>query len=86
MGCPSSYRPISLLPIVAKLFEKVLLHRMRTIITQRKLLPEFQFGFREKHSTTEQIHRVVHSISQALQNKQYSPTVFVDVSNAFVKF
>ena len=32
-----SYRPVSLLPIISKLFEKLLLKRLRTIIKKRKL-------------------------------------------------
>ena len=82
---PSSYRPISLLPIIAKLFERVVLSRIQTAIVQKKMLPDIQFGFRQKHATTEQIHRVVHTISQALENKEYAPTAFLDVSNAFDK-
>lgn len=82
---PSSYRPISLLPIIAKLFEKVVLSRIQTIIIRKKMLPDIQFGFRQKHATIEQIHRVVHSISQALENKEYAPTAFLDVSSAFDK-
>jgi predicted metallopeptidase len=53
-----SYRPISLLPIMSKVFEKLLLDRLLPIITERCLIPNHQFGFRQHHSTIEQIHRV----------------------------
>lgn len=52
------YRPISLLPIISKLFEKLLLKRLKPIIEERKLIPTHQFGFREKHSTIERVHRI----------------------------
>jgi hypothetical protein len=42
---PMSYRPISLLPILSKVYEKLLLPRLLPIIENRKLLPDHQFGF-----------------------------------------
>lgn len=51
---PKSYRPISLLPVVAKVFEALLMTRLLPIIMDRKLIPDHQFGFRQKHSTIEQ--------------------------------
>lgn len=50
-----SYRPISLLPIPSKVFEKLLYKRLQPIIDREKLIPDHQFGFRQKHSTIEQI-------------------------------
>lgn len=79
----SSYRPISLLPIISKIFEKIVLARLQPIIETNRLLPSIQFGFRGKHSTIEQVHRLVHTISQSLEKKQFAPAVFLDVSNAF---
>lgn len=49
----SSFRLISLLPVISKLFEKVLLKHMKPIIEENNLIPFHQFGFREKHSTTD---------------------------------
>jgi len=48
---PSSYRPISLLDTIGKLFEKILLVRILQVINERGLLRDEQFGFRPKHST-----------------------------------
>jgi hypothetical protein len=66
----SSYRPISLLPIISKLFEKLLLKRIRSDSNREKLISSHQFGFRENHSTVQQIHRLTHKIHQALENKE----------------
>lgn len=77
----SSYRPISLLPLVGKLFEKLILKRMHPLLDT--ILPEHQFGFRQKHGTTEQVHRLVDTISNCLENKQYCSAVFLDISQAF---
>jgi hypothetical protein len=52
----SSYRPISLLPIMSKIFEKAMLKGIRPILEETRILPDQQFGFRHKHSTIEQAH------------------------------
>lgn len=81
----SSYRPISLLPIVSKVFEKALLKRLKTVLEKDEIIPHHQFGFRPQHSTTEQVHRVVNIISNSLENNQYCSAVFLDVRQAFDK-
>ena len=51
---PSSsfeYRSISVLPVLSKLFEKVLYHRAHSYLTEHNLIDKRQYGFREKHST-----------------------------------
>jgi hypothetical protein len=53
------YKPISLLPALSKLFEKLLLLRLFLIIEKHKLIPSHQFGFRCKHATIEQLYRIV---------------------------
>ena len=81
----SSYRPISLLPIISKLFEKLFMKRLKSIIIKNKLIPSHQFGFREKHSTIEQVHRVTNKIEKALEEKKVCSAVFLDVAQAFDK-
>jgi len=46
-------------------------------------IPNFQFGFRSLHATTHQLHRVVDTISTALETKKYCAGVFLDVAKAF---
>lgn len=81
----SSYRPISLLPTISKLFEKILLDRIKPHISARNLIPNHQFGFRQQHGTIEQVHRVVQKINQTLQTKRYCSAAFLDISQAFDK-
>jgi hypothetical protein len=50
------YRSISLLPIASKVFEKLLLKRLFRMIKNDGLIPSHPFGFRHRHSTTEQTH------------------------------
>lgn len=81
----ASYRPISLLPVMAKLFEKLLTKRLRPIIIARDLIPAHQFGFRQKHGTTEQVHRIINQINKDLEGKRYCSAAFLDITQAFDK-
>jgi hypothetical protein len=81
----TSYRPISLFPIVSKVLEKLLLKRFLPIGEINRLIPNYQFGFRQRHSRIEQTHRVVRKINEALENKQYCSAAFLDISQAFDK-
>jgi len=81
----SSYRPISLLPMLSKLFEKALLRRVKPILKEKGLIPDHQFGFRHQHATTEQIHRVANKIERDLHANRYCSAVFLDISQAFDK-
>ena len=81
----TSYRPISLLPILSKILEKIILKRLTPIIEDNKLIPSHQFGFRKHHGTVEQAHRLVNKIHNDLENKRYCSTVFLDISQAFDK-
>lgn len=47
----TSYKPISLLPILAKLFEKIIRIIIRSILQTYNIIPHSQFGFKTKHST-----------------------------------
>lgn len=80
-----SYRPISLLPIISKLFETLFLKRLKPIIERQRLIPDHQFGFRGGHSTVDQVHRITNIIEKALEEKQVCSAVFLDVAQAFDK-
>ncbi|KAL1137772.1 hypothetical protein AAG570_009468 [Ranatra chinensis] len=80
---PSAYRPISLLPIFSKLFEKLFLKRLAPIFESQNLIPSHQFGFRPFHSTIHQCLHIVDIISSALEQKQYCGAAFLDVEKAF---
>lgn len=81
----SSYRPISLLPVFSKTFEKLLLKRIEPILEETNLIPDHQFGLRKQHSTIHQIHRLVDHIRKDLEDKQYCSAVFLDIKQAFDK-
>jgi hypothetical protein len=80
---PSSYRPISLLDTVGKLFEKNLLTRVLRELNKRGLLRDEQFGFRPKHSTTLQLARLVERVNRNFHERRLTGAVYLDVAKAF---
>ena len=81
---PTSYCPISLLPIFSKVFERLFLKRIQDDHDILTLLPNLQFGFRDRHSTTQQTHRVVNKLAKGLEEK-FCNTVFLDICQTFDK-
>jgi exonuclease III len=76
-------RPISLLPTITKIIEKLLKSRFQNWLSeQNKLAPE-QFAFRPGHSSSTQIHRLVNNIQHhKTQNKKIA-LLSLDLSKAF---
>lgn len=78
-----AYRPISLLPVLSKVFEKALLSKIKGVI--ERCTPNHQFGFQARHSTIEQVHRVTTKIRQSFEKREYCTALFIDVAQAFDK-
>jgi hypothetical protein len=76
---PSSYRSISLLGTIGKLFEKILLHEVNV----GGLMREEQFGFRPNHSTSLQLVHLVERITSNFGVKRLTGAVSLDVAKAF---
>lgn len=85
----ASYRPISLLKTLGKLFERVIQTRIWKFISDSNLLIDEQFGFRSRHSCVQQVHRLTEHILRRLNFGKSSsfPTgaIFLDVAKAFDK-
>ena len=79
----SNYRPISLLPVFSKIFEKLIHKRVLSFLDKHDVLYSKQFGFRKQHST---IHALNTAITQVLHSLEKNHTVFgifLDFSKAF---
>lgn len=79
----ASYRGVSLLSVLSKLLERVILRRVLKHIDELHLIPDFQFGFRAGHSTIQQIVRVIQSIERGFEQKLSTGMVLLDLSCAF---
>ena len=81
--CIENYRPVSILPLFGKIFEKIIYKRLYTFFTSKGILHEEQFGFRKGHSTTHALHKSVDSISKSLASGKHVLGIFIDLSKAF---
>ena len=79
----SNYRPISLLPIFSKLYEKVVHKRLYSFVTSNNVIHTLQFGFQENHSVDHALISITEAIRNTLDNKKYGCGVFVDLQKAF---
>ena len=79
----SNYRPISLLPVVSKILEKVVHKNWYTFLEKNKVVYASQYGFRKNRSTVNAITELVCHITNAIENKQSTLSVFLDLSKAF---
>lgn len=78
-----SYRPISLLPNMSKLLERVIKTRMEAHTEKERLIPNTQFGFRPRTSTEHALFVTNSLISQALNRRETVLALSVDTEKAF---
>lgn len=76
---PGSYRPITLLSVIGKTFERVICERLNSEVT----LSEKQFGFRKRISAEECLHEVLGEIRRRRTVHQYTAMVALDIKGAF---
>ena len=80
---PNNYRPISLLSVFSKLLEKVMYNRLYSFLQTNNILYQYQFGFRENHSTTLALLDVVDQIYAHLDKHESVVGVYLDLEKAF---
>ena len=78
-----NYRPISLLPIFGKLFEKIIYHRLYDFLVSQNVIYDKQLGFRKNRSTTHAINYSINKIIKNLELKNHVIGIFIDLSKAF---
>ena len=78
-----NYRPISLLSVFSKIYEKNIYSRVYSYLVKNKLIYEKQFGFRGNHSVNHAIISITEYIRSLLDKGEYVCGVFVDLEKAF---
>ena len=61
----ANYRPISLLPILSKVLEKVIASQLKRYLKEHSLLPAEQFAYRDRHSTEDALVYTVNKLLHA---------------------
>ena len=79
----SNYRPISLLSVFSKVFEKLVYGRVLFFLNKYNVLYKFQFGFRSGFSSVLALLEVTEMITNLLNNNCYVLGLFLDLQKAF---
>ena len=81
---PSDYRPISLLPVLGKIFERLIFKRAQSYVDNFNIIRNTQLGFRSKRSTFDAILTLLEEVSTSLSNKKLTvQNTFSDLTKAF---
>ena len=80
---PSNFRPISILPIPMKIFEKIVHDQVSTFIKENSFLNDRQSGFRKLFSTTTAVLDVSENILEQLDKNNFVGAVLIDLKKAF---
>ena len=78
----NNYRPISLLIVWSKIFERVVVNRILNYLEEHSYINENQFGFRKKHSTIDAVAKLVKVVRDS-KLKMELIVFLLDITKAF---
>ena len=79
----SNYRPVSLLPCLSKILERIVYDRCYNFLKSKNSLYKRQYGFRQMHSTYMAVFDFIKDINYAVDDNMYTAGIFMDLSKAF---
>ena len=77
------FRPISLLPVISKVIEKIIYTQLSLYFESNKLFSDSQYGFRPNHFTEQATLELTDRIISAMDNNDVPIGIFLDLSKAF---
>ena len=80
---PNNYRPISVLPTIAKLLERLIYDQLYDYLTRNNLLTKHQSGFRSLHSTVTALLDATNEWYFIIDQGRTNAVVFIDLAKAF---
>ena len=80
---PQNYRPISLLPLISKVIEKVIHDQTQSYLSENDILYKYQSGFRSNHSTNSCLVYLTDLISKGFDSGLYTGMILIDLQKAF---
>ena len=81
--CMENYRPISVIPILAKIMEKVVYKQLFQFLVEIKLLSDCQSGFRPMYSTQTALLNVTEKLLNSIDSGNIVGLVMIDLKKAF---
>ena len=79
----SNYQPISLLPTMSKVLEKIMYNRVISFLNKLHFFYKHKYGFRKKYSTCHATSVLAESITDAFEKKKPILGIFLNLSKAF---
>ena len=79
----NNYRPISLLPTISKILEKIVNFRLNNFFNKYNIIYEGQYGFRKNRSTIDAVLDLTGNIIEGFDRGMYTLALFLDMSKAF---
>lgn len=79
----TNYRPISILPILSKVFEKIIYTRLISFFGRYRVISEDQHGFMRKKTIDQALFKTLNQIYDALNRNEFLAVFFLDLSKAF---
>ena len=78
-----NYRPISLLPCLSKVLEKVIKNRFINLFEKHEIFYEFQYGFREKRGVIHALLDVIIPVYDSIEHNKFTALLLMDLPKAF---
>ena len=79
----TNYRPISVLSVFSKIFEKCISKRLLEFLKKCNIIKNNQYGFRVGHSTSSALIDFIHKVITSIDNGEILLGLFLDLSKAF---
>ena len=80
---PTNYRPISITPVLSKVFERILLNQINEYLSKNSIMSNIQFGFRKQFSTNDALLYITETFRKELDAGNMTAVAFLDLSKAF---
>ena len=81
--CPKSYRGISLLSSICKIYTGILNNRIGKYLEAEKIICPEQYGFQRGKSCVEHVYNISTILRKRIKNKENTFAAFLDLEKAF---
>ena len=80
---PKNYRPVSLLPVVSTIIERVVHNQLTEHLQKYEIIFDYQSGFRSKHSVNTCLAHLSNQILKGFEARKSTVMILIDLQKAF---